>query len=64
VVQLGFQRFSSVGLNREGKTIFYGITVPKNASHPELADKFVKFVISEEGQNILEDMDQPTIVSV
>ena len=63
-VQLGFQRFSSVGLNREGKPIFYGITVPKNAPHPELAEEFVRFVISEEGQSILEDMDQPTIVSV
>ena len=61
MVKLGFQRFASVGLNRECKPIFYGITIPKNAPHPELAEEFVKFVVSEEGGSILEKMDQPTI---
>lgn len=59
MVQLGFQRFASVGLNREGKPIFYGITIPKNAPHPKLAEEFVEFVVSEEGRGILQDMNQP-----
>ena len=63
IVQLGFQRFESVGIERIGKTIFYGITVPKNSPQPKIAKEFVKFVISEEGQRILQDMNQPTIKS-
>ncbi|MEA1943865.1 MAG: tungstate ABC transporter substrate-binding protein WtpA [Euryarchaeota archaeon] len=61
VVQLGFQRFTSVGTDREGKPIFYAITIPKNAPHPELAVEFVEFVIGEEGLGMLQDMEQPTV---
>lgn len=64
VVRLGFQRFTSVGAKREGKPIFYAITIPKNAPHPELAAEFVEFVISEEGRGVLRDMEQPTIPPV
>jgi len=63
-IHLGFQRFTSVGAKRECKPIFYGITIPKNTTSPELAAEFVEFVISEEGLAILYDMEQPTVSPV
>lgn len=38
-----------------GKTILYGITVPKNAPNPKLAIEFIKFILTKEGRNILEN---------
>jgi molybdate/tungstate transport system substrate-binding protein len=46
-VQLGFDRFASIGSVRTGRPIVYGITVPNNAPHPQLAEEFVAFVVSE-----------------
>ena len=63
-VQLGFQRFTSVDAERECKPIFYGITIPKNATSPELAAEFVEFVISDDGLAVLCDMKQPTVAPV
>ncbi len=63
-VDLGFQRFTSVGTRRTGKPIFYAITIPKDAPHPELALEFVEFVISDEGQGLLQEMGQPTVPPV
>jgi len=60
-VTLGFQRFTSVGVERIGRPIFYGITVPKNAPNPELGQEFVNFVLSEEGQSVLLRANQPRI---
>ncbi|MDD2777349.1 MAG: tungstate ABC transporter substrate-binding protein WtpA [Methanocellales archaeon] len=60
-VKLGFQRFTSVGVERIGMPIFYGATIPKNAPNPEMGLEFVKFVLSEEGQNVLRDKHQPII---
>ncbi len=62
IVQLGFQRFASVGIERVGRPIYYGVTIPLNAPQPELAVEFVNFVIGDEGQKILEDMRQPPLV--
>lgn len=45
-----------------GKPIVYGITIPKNAENRELAVEFVKFVISEEGQEILRELGQEPLV--
>jgi len=64
IVRLGFQRFTSVGTDRVGKPIFYAITIPENAPHPELAMQFVEFVISEEGRGVLNDIKQPTVLPV
>ncbi len=64
IVKLGFQRFTSVGTDRVGKPIFYAITIPENAPHPELAAQFVEFVISEEGRSVLNDIKQPTVLPV
>ncbi|KAF1078572.1 Molybdate/tungstate-binding protein WtpA [Methanogenium sp. MK-MG] len=44
-VSLGFQRFSSIGSERTGRPIVYGITVPTTATHPEEAEGFAEFVI-------------------
>ena len=50
------------GKTKTAKPIVYGITVPKNAPHPELGLEFVKFVISADGQAIFENLGQPPIV--
>ncbi len=45
-----------------GEPIVYGVTVPKNAPHPDLALEFVRFLIGPEGQAIMARMGQPPIV--
>ena len=62
IVRLGFQRFSAVDTERVGSPIFYGMTIPRNAPQPELAVAFVQFVIGEEGQKILGNLEQPPLV--
>jgi molybdate/tungstate transport system substrate-binding protein len=46
-IQLGFQRFQTVGSTRVGMPIVYGITIPNNAPHPELAREFAAFMVEE-----------------
>ncbi len=58
-VRLGFQRFTSVGIERVGIPIYYGITVPKNAPNPDLGVAFMHFMLSEEGQNVLREVHHP-----
>ncbi len=41
------------------KPIVYGITVPKNAPHKDLAIKFVELLLSDEGRQIFERCGQP-----
>lgn len=50
------------GQEVSGKPIIYGITIPKNAENRELAEEFVKLVISEEGQKILRELGQDPLV--
>ena len=45
-----------------GAPIAYGVTIPKNAPHPELAISFVKFLLGPQGQAIMADCGQPPIV--
>ncbi len=45
-----------------GKPIVYGVTVPKNAPHHDLGVEFVEFLLSKEGQEILESLGQPPLV--
>ena len=49
-------------ITKAGKPIVYGVTIPKNAPSPELAVEFIKFLLSSEGQKIMERMGQPPIV--
>jgi molybdate/tungstate transport system substrate-binding protein len=61
-VNIEFQRFASVVPVFECQPISYGITIPKNAPHPDLAVDFIKFILSDAGQKIFEDCRQPLIV--
>jgi molybdate/tungstate transport system substrate-binding protein len=64
-VQIKFehQRFGSVGLTRDGKTIYYGLTIPHNAPNPDLAVDMVEFLLSGEGKNIFQKMQHPVYES-
>ncbi len=44
-----------------GKPIVYGITIPKNSENPEMASKFVEFVLSETGDEVMQTNGQPHI---
>jgi len=46
------------GRSMEAKPIVYGITIPKNAPHPDAAIKFLKMLLGEEGKKILEESGQ------
>jgi molybdate/tungstate transport system substrate-binding protein len=48
-------------MTMRGKPIVYGVTIPKNAPHPELALAFVRFLLGPEGQAIMEQQGQPPI---
>jgi len=48
-------------ISRKGAPMVYGITVPKTAVHPELGMKFVSFVLSEKGKEIMAKNGQPEI---
>ena len=45
-----------------GAPIVYGLTIPKNAPHPELAIDFLKLTLGPEGQAIMQSCGQPPIV--
>jgi molybdate/tungstate transport system substrate-binding protein len=45
-----------------GSPIVYGVTIPKNAEHPELATEFVKLLLDKPGQQIFTENGQPPIV--
>ena len=53
-VKFELQRFATIGLDRLGKTIYYGLTIPSNADQKDLAIEFAKFLLAEEGQSIFE----------
>ncbi|MDI6905545.1 MAG: tungstate ABC transporter substrate-binding protein WtpA [Candidatus Bathyarchaeia archaeon] len=41
-----------------GAPILYGVTIPKNAEHESEAVDFVKFMLSQDGRNIIEECGQ------
>ncbi len=45
-----------------GAPIVYGLTIPTDAPNPELALDYVEFILSSEGQAILQECGQPAIV--
>lgn len=50
-------------ITKIGAPMVYGITIPRNAPNPELAEKFVQFVLEKEkGMQILEENGQPSLV--
>ena len=60
-VKMDFQRFGSVQPEFTGEPIIYGLTIPNNAPHPDIAQEFISFVISKQGQSILANDDMPPI---
>lgn len=44
-----------------GKPMVYGVTIPNNSPNLEGAKAFIEFLISEEGQKIMEENGQPAI---
>jgi molybdate/tungstate transport system substrate-binding protein len=53
------QRFATVDMDRQGETIYFGLTIPANAPHSDLAVEFVKFVLSQEGKDVFQSCWQP-----
>ncbi len=49
-------------ITKTGKPIVYGITIPKNAPHPELAVAWIDFLLSSDGMAIMEANGQPPII--
>ena len=47
-----------------GTSIVYGLTIPKDAPNYELAVKFLKFLLSEKGEKIMEKNGQPLLMPV
>jgi molybdate/tungstate transport system substrate-binding protein len=61
-IRLDFQRFASVKPKFVGGPIIYGVTIPSNAPHPDLAADFIQFLMGPEGQAIMASNQQPMIV--
>ena len=53
------QRFATMNMDREGEPIYFGLTIPNNAPHLELAAEFVKFILGQEGKNVFQSCWQP-----
>ena len=49
-------------ITKTGKPIVYGITIPKDAPHPELAVTWIDFLLSSNGIAIMEANGQPPII--
>jgi molybdate/tungstate transport system substrate-binding protein len=61
-VRFELQRFATIGLDRLGKTIYYGLTIPSNAVQMDLAVEYAEFLLGEEGQDIFESAWQPLLL--
>lgn len=61
LAQVKFQhaRFQSIGLDRYGKTIYYGFTQTPTALNPEDGLLFAEFLLSETGKRIFEENHHP-----
>ncbi|MGM0549254.1 MAG: tungstate ABC transporter substrate-binding protein WtpA [Bacillota bacterium] len=46
---------------KKGEPMIYGLTIPKNSNNFSTAQRFIKFLISEEGQKIIEKNGQSVI---
>jgi molybdate/tungstate transport system substrate-binding protein len=45
-----------------GAPIVYGLTIPKNAPNPALAEEFVKYTLNDFGQTVFNNNGQPPVV--
>ncbi len=71
VAQADFYKQAQVEINgsepgttvtKHGAPIVYGVTIPKNAPHPALAESFVAFLLGPDGQAIMQAAGQPPLV--
>ncbi len=49
-------------ITRKGESMVYSVTIPKTARNPVAAQKWVAFLLSKEGREIMEKNGQPCIV--
>ncbi len=49
-------------ITQKGEPMVYGLTIPFNAPHKNTALKFVDFMLSDKGKEIMEQNGQPSIV--
>jgi len=50
-------------INQLGGSMVYGVTIPKNSPNPELAKKFVTYLLEKnKGLKVMRDEGQPTVV--
>jgi molybdate/tungstate transport system substrate-binding protein len=61
-VRFELQRFQTIGLDRLGKTIYYGFTIPNNAVEKDLAVDFSEFLLGEEGRSVFESAWHPVFL--
>ena len=50
----GGKRSSGDSIEFRGEPILYALTIPTDAPHPEVAAEFVRFVLSDEGRQVME----------
>ena len=60
--ELDFHRFASVNPIFAGTPIIYGITIPQNAPHYDKSIQFIEFLLSDEGQQILNENYQLPLI--
>ncbi len=61
-VKLDIKRFKTVVSVFKGELIRHGLTIPNNTPHPESAKRFIEFLYSHEGQQVLRDAFHPLIL--
>jgi molybdate/tungstate transport system substrate-binding protein len=61
VIKLDFRRFASLKPVFRGEPIGYGITIPGNAPQPELARRFIEFLLGPHGRQIMQENYQPVL---
>jgi molybdate/tungstate transport system substrate-binding protein len=49
-------------ITKKGAPMVYGVTIPSNVEHRELAEAYVELLLSPEGQEIMQRNGQPSIV--
>jgi molybdate/tungstate transport system substrate-binding protein len=58
-VRLDFQRFATVLPQFTGQVIGYGLTIPSNAPHPEMAEIFIAWLLGPEGRAVMVESGHP-----
>ncbi|MBI5787742.1 MAG: extracellular solute-binding protein [Candidatus Schekmanbacteria bacterium] len=49
-------------IEKKGMSITYGVTIPKNSTNPQAAKAFLKLLLSEKGQTIMQKSGQPPLI--